>query len=183
MEGNLLARRWWSYLLRGLLAIAFGIILLAWPGATVLVLLVVFGIFAVIDGIVDVILAIALASDKQQWGWTLVKGVVGLLIGIVILTRPDVALTVVVVLIAIWAILSGFIELAAAFDMPPDSGRGFVGLFGAISVIVGVLLLAVPFTTVFVFIVIVGIYAIVAGIIGFILSFVMRKWQKEAAAA
>lgn len=182
METNFIARSWWSFLLRGLLAIAFGIILLAWPGATLLVVLILFGIFILVDGIIEVILAIASASKKYRWGWILVKGLVAILIGIVVLARPGVALAVLVVLMAIWAIATGFVELIAAFEMPPESGRSIVGFSGLLSIAVGILLLVVPWGAVHAFIIIIAVLALVLGILGVILSFFARSWEKKAEA-
>ena len=183
METGFIAKSWWSFLLRGLIAIALGIILLVWPAATVGVIILLFGIFALLDGIIETILSIVGAVRKLKgWGWTLGKGLVGILIGAIILARPDVALGVVVILIAIWAIAIGFAEIAAAFDMPPESGRGFVGVLGALSLILGIVILVVPRESVYLFVLIVGIYALVAGFFNVILSFFALNWEKKAAA-
>jgi uncharacterized membrane protein HdeD (DUF308 family) len=183
METGYMAKRWWSFLLRGLVAIALGIVLLVWPAATVGVIILLFGIFALIDGVIELVLSIVGAAKRiDGWGWLLVKGIVGILIGTVILVRPDVALGVVVILIAIWAIAMGFAEIAAALDMPPESGRGFVGVVGALSLILGVVILVVPRESVYLFVLLVGIYALVAGFFNVIISFFARGWEKKVEA-
>ena len=180
METGLIAKSWWSFLLRGLIAIALGVLLLVWPAATVGVIIILFGIFALVDGIIETILSIVGAVRKLDgWGWLLVKGLVGILIGGVILARPDVAIGIVVILIAIWAIVLGFAEIAAAMDMPPESGRGFVVVLGILSLILGIVILCVPRESVYVFVLIVGIYALVAGFFNVVLSFFARSWEKK----
>ncbi len=183
MEKNLTARPWWAFLIRALVAIAFGIILLAWPAATVYVLLVVFGIFALVDGVIGVIASIVLATRKESWGLVLVSGLLGLLIGGIVLSRPDIALVVVILLIVIWAIVSGIFELIAAFDMPPASGRGLLGAVGVLSIIIGILLISIPLETAWAVIIIIGIYALVAGVGNIVLAFYTKSAQKKLKAA
>lgn len=183
MEQNYIVKKWWSFLLRGIIALAFGVLALVWPTKTTIVLVILFGIFALVDGVFDVIQSIVLATKKERWGWVLVKGLVGLLIGILVLARPDIALGVLVILIAVWAIASGFIEIAAALDMPPESGRGIVGIVGALSLVIGILLLIAPFTGALAIMIVIGIYAVIAGIVLIVISFFAKKWERKLAAA
>lgn len=187
MEKNFIARSWWSYLLGGIIWIALGIILLSWPDSTVRVLLYIVGIFALIGGAIDLIRSIVLASQKEKWVLSLVSGLVGLLIGGVIISRPDVALAVVIAFIAIWTIIVGFVEIVVAFDLPPMSGRGLIGVLGAISIIIGIILIAYPIETVWVAIIIISIYAFAVGIMRIIIAFyalsLERKMAKEEKAA
>ncbi|MBN1288371.1 MAG: DUF308 domain-containing protein [Actinobacteria bacterium] len=147
-NAGIITRSWWAYLLRGILAIAIGIILLSWPGATVGVLIVVFGIFALIEGAIEFVMAIIMASKLEPWGMAMIKSLVGLLIGGVMVSRPGVALAVVIILIGIWMIITGFIQLLIAFELPPMTGRSLVGVGGVLSIIIGILLIAIPFDTV-----------------------------------
>lgn len=178
---EVIKRNWWAYLLRGLVAIALGIILLAWPGATLTVLIVVFGVFALIEGAIEFILAIVLASKKEPWGLTMVKSLVGLLLGGVIIARPDIALSVVVILFAIWMIATGFIQLILAFEMPPMSGRSLVGFGGILSVVIGILLLAVPWGTVHAVLILIAILALVLGLWLIILGFYSLNLKRKLA--
>lgn len=171
--------KWWSYLVRGLLAIAFGVILLAWPASTIRVLTVLIGILALVDGVIETILAIVMAARKEKVGIVLARGLVSLLIGILLLAKTGFALTLLVVVLAIWAIVAGFVELVVAFELPPMSGRSLVGIFGAISVIIGILLIALPLETVYSIIVILSIFLILGGLTRVIYSFFIRKYQEE----
>jgi uncharacterized membrane protein HdeD (DUF308 family) len=85
----------------------------------------------------------------------------------------------VVVIIAIWVIITGVVELIAGLELPPKSGRGWIAASGVISIILGILLLAIPLETVYAIIVVLSIFLIVGGITRIILSFYARKFQKE----
>lgn len=172
-------KNWWSFLLRGLVAIAFAIVLLAWPASTVKVLAYLVGILALIDGVIETVWALVLMFKKEKAGVMLIRGLLSLFIGILLLTKTGLALTVVLVLIAIWAIVTGVVEFITSVDMPPMSGRGWVGFAGVLSIILGILLLALPVETVYTIIVILSIFLIVGGVVRVILAFYARKFQKE----
>ena len=178
-EGLVIGRSWWSFLLRGIIAIAFGIILLAYTGATVKNLTIIVGLFAMIDGIVNVVLSIVLATRKERWGWTLAWGLFGLLLGAIIISHPGVAVEVVAILAGIWAVVVGIAVLALAFDMPPMSGRGAVGVLGVLSIIIGIVILVYPFGSVYALSVLVAIYALIAGVFDLFLSFYVKRMQHK----
>lgn len=178
VESYIVMEKWWSYLVRGLLAIAFGVVLLVWPASTVRVLTLLIGIFALVDGVIETVLAIVLAARKEKMGIVLVRGLVSLLIGILLLAKTGFALALVVVILAIWAIVSGFVELIVAFELPPMSGRSLIGIFGVISIIFGILLIALPLETVYGIIVVLSIFLILGGLMRVIYSFFVRKYQE-----
>ena len=176
---EVITRSWWSFLIRGIIAVALGIILLAWCGATVKTFIVIFGLFVLVDGLVNVIRSIVLATRKQRWGWTLVGGLIGFLIGAIILAHQEFALAFVVILVGIWAVIMGIAELAIAFDMPPMSGRGLVGLSGVLSLILGVIILVYPFGSVYALMVVLAIYAFLAGLYLIFLAFYALGAQRR----
>jgi uncharacterized membrane protein HdeD (DUF308 family) len=178
-EDVLVVSRWWSFLLRGIIAIAVGLILLFWTGATVKVLAYVVGIFALLDGLVNVILSIMKAVDKERWVWTLVWGLIGLLLGGLIISRPGAVLGVIVILAGLWVILMGVIFLAFSFDMPPDSGRGWIGILGFLIIVVGILILAYPAGSVYAVAVLIAIYALIKGVFEIIIAFRVRSIGKK----
>lgn len=163
-------KHWWSYLLRGIIAIAFGIVMIVYPSATLKTFIWIFGAFALAAGIVDVIMAIVLAYRKERWGWPLVGGLLSILLGGIVLNHPNVALEVVVLLVAIWALVTGIAVMASAFDMPPNSGRGFLGAYGALSIIAGIIILAYPVGSTYAVMVLIGIYALMGGSFLIVLS-------------
>lgn len=179
MEAEALLRNWWSYLLRGIVSLIFAILLLAWPGATLKTIMVIIGIFLLIDGVINLIRSIVLAARKERWGWTLIWGVAGLLIGIIIITHMKFTLEFVAILAGIWVLIMGVAEIAFAFDMPPESGRGILAVIGIISIAFGIVIIAAPFDTVYALSVVLGIYLLVVGGICAAFSFYARGKQHQ----
>lgn len=175
---DVLTKRWWTFLLRGIVAIAFGIVALVWPAATVGVFFLLFGLFAIADGVVDVIMAIILATRKEKWGVIMIKGLVGLLIGAVVLARPEFALEFLVIVIGIWAIIAGSVQLMNGFDMPRDSGRGWIIVAGLFAIALGLLFLIIPLKTTWAALIIIGIYALISGALLIIMAFYALGAQK-----
>ena len=111
------------FLFRGIAAIAFGIIALVWPKPTLLVLVIVFGIFAIISGIA--VVATALQNrEVHGWGVFLFEGILWLLVGVVALIWPGITALAFLYLIAAWAIITGILELIAPLSFPMSGGRG-----------------------------------------------------------
>ena len=180
METAFVVRNWGATVLRGLLALVFGIIILAWPAATTLVLIVVFGVFAIVDGIFSFVEAILAASKKEKWGLLLASGLLGLLIGIIVLARPGIALLALYYLLAIWLIASGAVEIAGAFEIDaPTAAKVLLVLFGLISIVVGVLLVVYPIHGIETVIWLIGIYGVVVGVLRIIFGFMIRSWGRK----
>ncbi|HEY5531215.1 MAG TPA: DUF308 domain-containing protein [Candidatus Anoxymicrobiaceae bacterium] len=186
-ETDLVMESWWSYMLKGIIAIIFGIILFSWPGAPMKTLVIIVGLFAIIDGMVNVIRSFVLMARKEKWGWALAGGLIGFLLGAIILRHQEFALAFVVILVGIWIMLMGIVELAVSFDMPPKSGRGILAVFGVILLAIGVIVLVYPFGSAYALMVVIGIYALIAGIFDIGFSFYamaeQRKVSKEIKAA
>jgi len=178
-EGVIILNRWWSYLIRGIIAIIVGVMLLAWTGATARVIADIVGLFAILDGLVNVILSIMRAVDKEKWVGTLIWGLVGILIGGIIISRPAVLLTIIVVLVGLWAIIMGIVMLVGSVEMPPHTGRGWVGLLGILSVGLGIIILAYPYGSVYAAAVLIGIYALVVGCFDIFLAFYTMAKKHE----
>jgi uncharacterized membrane protein HdeD (DUF308 family) len=178
-EVDVVMKNWWAYLLKGIIAIIFGIILVALPGATVKTLVIIVGLFALIDGLVNVIRAVVMMVRKEPWGWTLAAGLIGFLLGAIILRHQEFALEFVVILAGIWIILSGIVELAVAFDMPPKTGRSVLAVFGIILLAVGIIVLVYPFGSAYALMVLVAIYAFIAGIFDIFFSFYAMSEEKK----
>ena len=173
---------WWSFILRGIVALIFGIIVLAWPGATTLVVLILFGSLVLVSGLFAIGGSIAAISRKEKWGAEMFLGVLGVLIGIVTFARPGLTLVTLIVIIAIWAILSGAIELFAAIELPSKTdGRIWLSIAGVLSIGIGILFLALPEAGVWTIILIIGIYSLVFSVVLFVLGFRVKGLEKKAA--
>ena len=143
--GTLLARHWWAVGLRGLVAIIFGILALVVPGITLIVLIAFFGAYVLIDGVIAIYLAIRGRENNRNWGWLLVEGIAGVLIGIITFRWPGVTTFVLLAFIAAWAIITGVMEIFEAIELRRViDNEWLLILSGAVSVLFGVLLLFFP---------------------------------------
>jgi len=174
-------RNWWSFLLKGILAIAFGIILLVWPASTLRVLAYIIGALALAFGLIETIWSIVLLIEKEKAWLLLARGLVSLLVGLLLVLRTGFTFALVVVLIAIWEIVTGFVELVVAIELPKDSGRGLLAFSAVLSIILGILLLVLPLETVFAVIIVISAFLVVGGIVNIIEAFYAMKLRKEIA--
>jgi uncharacterized membrane protein HdeD (DUF308 family) len=151
------------FLFRGLAALAFGIIALVWPKPTLLVLVLLFGIFAVISGITMVVAALR-SREEHGWGLLLLEGILGILAGVVALVWPGITALVFLYLIAAWAILIGVLQLVAPLSFPMSFGRGLLFVLSGIgSIVFGVLISAQPAGGLLGVVWMIGIYTISVG--------------------
>ncbi|OBA33427.1 hypothetical protein A5767_15260 [Rhodococcus sp. 852002-51564_SCH6189132-a] len=177
---SLLKQIWWVVLLRGILAVLFGVVALVWPGITVWALVVVFAAYAIIDGIVLVVQSV---RDKPEgWGWWLAMGVVSVLAGLVALFWPGITALALLYVIAFYAILFGITGIVGGirFRKVPESGWVWSVLAGVVAVLFGIVLLIFPGEGILSLIVLLGIYAILFGVLLVILAFQARSTAKKA---
>src|SRR5688572_1808681 len=106
--------RWWATALRGAAAIIFGILTLAAPGASLYVLVILFGVYALLDGVLFLVMAARGARQGERWGSLMFAGVAGIAAGIVTLMWPGVSALALLMLIGAWAIVTGVASIAAA---------------------------------------------------------------------
>jgi uncharacterized membrane protein HdeD (DUF308 family) len=161
---SLLVRNWWVFVARGALAVLFGLIALFMPGVTMMSLVVVFAAYAVTDGIFAVIGAVHAAREGQRWSLLALEGLADILIGAIAAAFPAVTVTVFVALVAAWALITGSLMLAAAFEIDVDHGRWWLVLGGAASLVYGALLVIAPVIGALVLTWWIGAYALVFGI-------------------
>jgi uncharacterized membrane protein HdeD (DUF308 family) len=160
----ILARRWWTIMLRGVIAILFGIIALAAPGAILLSLALLFGIYLVADGIIGLVGTVRAVSLRGHWGALLAEAVLNILMGLVALFIPGAAVLAFVLLMAAWALISGGLMLWAALRLHASHGKWWLGLGGVVSLVWGVMLVVAPLMGAVVLTWWLGIYAILFGI-------------------
>lgn len=179
MEVAILRRSWWSYVLRGIVALIFGILFLAYPGATIKTFIILLGILLVLDGAINIIRSLVFIFQKEPWGWTLIWGLIGLIIGIVLINHTEFTIAFVAILAGIWVIIMGVAEIAIAIDMPAESGRGFLAVFGIISIGFGIAILAWTAGTVYALMVVLGIYLLVIAVMDFLIGIYVGRMQHE----
>jgi uncharacterized membrane protein HdeD (DUF308 family) len=172
---------WWTLALRGVLAILFGILTFAVPGITLAVIVILFGAYALVDGVVAIISAIRAAHGHGRWGAFLIEGIVGIIAGLVALSMPILTLAVLVYLVAAWAIVTGVLEIAAAFRLRRHvTGEWVLVLAGIASVIFGVLIFLAPVAGAVVIAWWLGAYAFVFGILLLVLAFRLQSLHAAA---
>jgi uncharacterized membrane protein HdeD (DUF308 family) len=180
---DIICRRWWVMMLRGLAAIAFGICAIAWPGITLVALIWLFGIFSIMDGVFGVILGIRGEADGTVW-WTMVLlGLLALAAGIVALAMPGLTLVVLATLIAVSAIVRGAFEIYAAIRLRHEiDDEWILGLSGTMSIIFGGLIMWRPGAGLIAIALLIGAYMLALGVLGIALSLRLRKMGQSRGA-
>jgi uncharacterized membrane protein HdeD (DUF308 family) len=172
-----LAKKIWIFaIIRGVLAIIFGLIALFSPIATALALAIVIGAYAIVNGVFDIIEAIRHRGSSSMV-LRIGLGVVSILFGILVLVWPGISLAILVIMVGIWAIIIGILQTVSSVGhrAVPNSGRVWGIIGGALSILFGILVLIWPGTGVVSIIWIIGIWAIVWGITLIVLGVQLRK--------
>jgi uncharacterized membrane protein HdeD (DUF308 family) len=173
-----IANRWWAVVLRGIAAIIFGILTFASPGTSLLAIAVVFGIYAIVDGVLDMAFAWRRAHEGRRWGWLVFEGLVGIGAGIAALAWPGLTAMVLLTLIAVWAIVTGVAEIAAAIRLRRHiQGEWMLASGGVLSIIFGVLLLLFPTVGALALMAMIGAYALLFGVLLVFLGVRLRAWR------
>src|SRR5450755_713826 len=175
--GTVAAKYWWVLLVRGILLIALGIAMLAWPQETLTVFVVLFAAYLFVDGVMSIAQGFSERKAGQPSGWSFVQGVLAIAFGIIVLVWPREIATVFVYIIAIWAILAAIAGIAAGLRVRqvPDSGWGWFLAWGILAGIFGIVLLFNPGAGILSLLWLVAIWAIMSGIVFAIASFFVRK--------
>lgn len=170
-----LSRNWWALVVRGLLAIIFGILTFLWPGMTLLVLTLLFGAYALLDGIFAITAAIRGSEPGAHWWVLVLEGIAGILAAAAAVLVPGITLLFLVLLVGGWAIVTGALEIAAAVRLRRHvHGEWLLGLAGVASIVLGILLFLAPAAGALVLALWIGAYAIVFGVILVALGFRLR---------
>src|SRR5262245_7645658 len=175
---NILRRNWWALALRGILALLFGILAFTWPGLALGALVLLFGTFAIYDGIFSIVAAFHAKGREERWWSELIVGLIGIAAGVVAFSRPGITTLFLLYLIAFWAIARGLFEIVAAFRLRKEiKDEWLLGLAGLASVVLGVLMLMYPGAGVLAFVWWIGAFAIFMGVLLLALSFRLRSLE------
>jgi uncharacterized membrane protein HdeD (DUF308 family) len=160
-------------LMRGIVGLVFGIIAFAWPGVTIAALVIIFGMYAVIDGVTNLMLGVTRA--RNRWPHV-VQGIFGIAAGVLTFLWPGVTAFVLVIFIGAWAIITGVFEIVAAIRLRKEiTGEWMLALSGLLSLAFGVLIFAFPAAGAVGIAWILGAYAAAAGIILIALGVKLRS--------
>jgi uncharacterized membrane protein HdeD (DUF308 family) len=174
-----LSQNWWLVALRGVLAILFGVLAFLWPGVTLLTLIVMFGVYAIFDGLVAIWTGLSRTRESPRWWTFLLEGLLGIGAGIAALVWPGLATLVFIYLIASWAVFTGILEIVAAVRLRHEiTNEWFLALGGVLSIGLGVLLFLQPAAGSLALIWMIAGYALVFGILLLILGIRLRNWKE-----
>lgn len=170
-----LKRHWWVPVIRGLAAIIFGVIAFVYPGLTVAMLVLLFGAWVLADGIFRVVGAIGHRASDKDWGFDLIIGIMGIIIGFLTFHAPRITALALIIYIAAWALMIGATEIALAIKLRHEiKGEWFLILMGLCSIIFAIMLLWNPLPGALALVWLIASYAIVFGALGIILGFRLR---------
>lgn len=176
-----LARWWWTFVVRGLLAIAFGVLAFFAPGLGIAVLVGLFAAWALIDGVTSLVTGIGGRNRDKSWWLEVLEGVVSIIAGIIALVFPVLAADVLVIIIAAWAIVTGIFEIIAAIRLREQiRGEFWLGLAGLASILFGVILLVFPGVGALSLVWLIGSFALVFGVFLVILGWRLRGINEMA---
>jgi uncharacterized membrane protein HdeD (DUF308 family) len=179
---RMLSQNWWLVLLQGVLSVVLGVLALARPGVTLGALILLWGLFALLNGVVDVFSALGAAASHRSWGWHLAGGLFGILAGLAILRWPGLSALFVLYLVAIWAIMMGIVRVVGAIaDHEALPHAWLVALAGVVSVLFGIAMFAWPGVGLLTLVYLVGIYAIMYGVIACVLAFRLHNLPERMA--
>jgi len=171
-----LSQNWWMMILRGVLAIMFGVAAFVWPGLTWFSLVILFGAYALVDGVIALAAGLQNAGDSPRWWVFLLEGIIGIGAGITAFLWPGLTAYVLLMVIASWAIITGILEIAAAIRLRREITNEWALAFGGLlSVGLGVLLFMRPVLGGLALVWTIGAYALLFGVLLIALGFRLRS--------
>jgi len=155
---------WWSLLLRGIFIIILGVLAFVWPGFTVLVLVFLFGAFAFVDGTFATVVSLSKRREYKHWWLTLLGGLTGIVVGILIFVWPLISVLVILYLIAAWLVVTGVIRIVTAIRARRETAMGLPLTLGIVSVCFGAAIFFIPLAMLLAMLWIIAAFAIIIGI-------------------
>lgn len=181
---NFLARNWWLLLVRGIAAILFGIAAFAWPGLTAAVLVLLFGAYVLVDGIFGIVDSIRYRDRLERWWLWLLDGLLGVGVGALTLFMPGISAFVLLMFIAGWAIAGGILRIIAAIHLRREiEGEWLLALGGVLSILFGGLLVGMPGAGIVSLVWLIGLWAVIFGLVFIVLAFRLRKAGEDRPAS
>jgi len=171
-----IVRKWWVLLLRGLGAIALGALIIWWPGVTLLTLVILWGVFALVDGLAGIMLGIRGEADGTMWWTMMLLGVLGVGAAITAFIWPGMTAVILLWIIAWTAIIRGVLEIAAAIRLRKHiDNEWLLAISGLLSVVAGFFVLRNPAAGALAITFVIGGYMILLGIVAVVLSFRVKS--------
>jgi len=170
-----LAKNWWLLLLRGIAAIVFGVLAFAWPGLTLLTLILFYGAFALVDGVLAIVAAVTGGAPAPRW-WLAIVGLFGVAAGLLTFLMPGLSALVLLFFIAGWAIATGMLQIVGAIQLRKEIDNEWLLIFGgAVSVLFGIGMMLAPGAGALALVWVIGIYAVITGVVLVALALRLKK--------
>jgi uncharacterized membrane protein HdeD (DUF308 family) len=171
---------WWLVLLRGVLAVIFGLYALFAPASALLTLVYVYGFYAIMDGVAALVVGFR-HRGTSHWGWHLAQGVVSLLAGVIALFWPGPTILALVLIIAVWSIVLGVTQIVEAFTARRQRSSSWVWLLvsGIVGILFGIVLISSPASGALVLLWVIGGFALVFGVVLIVWAFRLRGAARE----
>ncbi len=177
---SMLQHLWKSALLSGILAVILGILVLAWPGKTIIVAAIFFGAYLLVTGISQVIFAFSLHVSAGGRVLLFISGAAALILAVLCFRSLQESILLLAIWIGVGFIFRGVATAVSAISDPTLPGRGWEIFIGVISLVAGVVMLASPFESIATLTIVVGIWLIVIGVFEVVSAFGIRKAGKDA---
>ena len=172
-----LQKSWWVFLVRGILILIFGLFALFSPGAVLASLIMYLGIVAALSGLFTIIGSLFSKSEGKMSG--ILEGVIYLLIGILFIASPAFILTSLIYFIAIWALISGIMQIVYALKLRKVIENEWLAILsGVISIIFALVLFFNVAESANAVIMVIGVFSIISGIMNMILSFKIKGLKR-----
>jgi uncharacterized membrane protein HdeD (DUF308 family) len=169
-----LAKSWWLVLLRGIAAIVFGVLAFVWPGVTLLTLVLLYGAFALVDGVFSLIAAFT-GKSSTAW-WLILVGLLGIAAGVVTFAWPGISAVVLIMLIGAWAVVCGIFEIIGAIQLRKEiDNEWLLILSGIVSVLFGLGVMAFPGAGALALVWVIASFAIAFGVLWIALALRLKK--------
>ena len=179
MTADTLSDNWWAVALRGLAALAFGVLTLVSPGISLAALVLLFGAYAVADGVLAIVAAFRHRRAGETWWVIALGGIAGIAAGIITFLMPAITVLVLVYVLAARAIIVGAMEVAAAIRLRKViKGEWLMALGGVASIVFGVLVALFPGIGALTVVLWIGAFFVVIGAMLIALGFRLRSWGR-----
>jgi len=172
---------WWALVLRGLAAIAFGVLAFVWPQITLTALVFLWGAYALVDGVFAIAAGVKSHGENKRWWVLLLEGILGVAAGLVAFLVPGITALALLILIAAWAMVTGAFEIAAAIQLRKYiKGEWLLALAGVASVLFALALLFNPAAGALALVWLIGAYSIVFGVLLIVLGVRLHSLVRSA---
>jgi uncharacterized membrane protein HdeD (DUF308 family) len=166
---------WWLIIVRAIIALLFGILTFISVEFVLLFLVYLFGAYVLLDGILAIIVSLQERRSSSGWWVVFLLGIVGIVVGVLSFIHPGNVALLIFYLVGIWLIISGFLGIISAFPLRAAGNEGLLMFLGFISIIVGIIFVIHPTSSILTIVWLLGAFALVYGIIQIVRAIQLRS--------